>query len=264
MLFFSSISCYRINANKQINKKYDQAKQAYEHVLSENPEHAKVLQQLGWLYHQPDTGFFDQALAIDFLLRSLKVDEEDPQSWYLVGRCYMAAQNYNKAYDSYQQAVYRDGRNPIFWCSIGVLYYQISQKKDALDAYSRAIRLNPYISEVWFNLGTLYDSCGNQVQDARDAYQKAAELDPDNPDTTQRLESLNHHQQEQDNNPSPRDVTNPSQYQHNRYFDQKERSDNNNEQRQQVHIPNISVKQEEPISPKPSMSRPEDEEMPDA
>jgi len=67
----------------------------------------------------------------------------------------MAQAKYPKAYEAYQQAVYRDGRNPTFWCSIGVLYYQINQYRDALDAYSRAIRLNPYISEVWYDLGTL-------------------------------------------------------------------------------------------------------------
>jgi len=67
----------------------------------------------------------------------------------------MSQEKYSKAYEAYQQAVYRDGRNPTFWCSIGVLYYQINQYRDALDAYSRAIRLNPYISEVWYDLGTL-------------------------------------------------------------------------------------------------------------
>ena len=82
-------------------------------------------------------------------------DSADAQSWYLLGRCYMSQQKYNKAYEAYQQAVYRDGRNPTFWCSIGVLYYQINQYRDALDAYSRAIRLNPSISEVWYDLGTL-------------------------------------------------------------------------------------------------------------
>ena len=83
------------------------------------------------------------------------LDNTDAQSWYLLGRCYMSQQKYSKAYEAYQQAVYRDGRNPTFWCSIGVLYYQINQYRDALDAYSRAIRLNPYISEVWYDLGTL-------------------------------------------------------------------------------------------------------------
>lgn len=40
------------------------------------------------------------------------VDPPDAQSWYLLGRAYMAGQKYNKAYEAFQQAVYRDGRNP--------------------------------------------------------------------------------------------------------------------------------------------------------
>lgn len=195
-------------------KEYELAKEAYERVLSENPDHAKVLQQLGWLYHQQNTSFSNQGTAIQYLTRSLKADSTDAQSWYLLGRCYMVEQNYNKAYEAYQQAVYRDARNPTFWCSIGVLYYQINQYRDALDAYSRAIRLNPYISEVWYDLGTLYESCNNQIQDALDAYQRASELDPSNPHIRQRLELL------RKSNPSnapvttpvPQDVNNPYQY----------------------------------------------------
>lgn len=84
----------------------------------------------------------------------------------------MSQQKYPKAYEAYQQAVYRDGRNPTFWCSIGVLYYQINQYRDALDAYSRAIRLNPNISEVWYDLGTLVSLCvsGNLMKNQADAF----------------------------------------------------------------------------------------------
>lgn len=102
----------------------------------------------------------------------------------------MSLAKYPKAYEAYQQAVYRDGRNPTFWCSIGVLYYQINQYRDALDAYSRAIRLNPYISEVWYDLGTLYESCNNQIADALDAYGRAADLDPSNVHIKTRLQLL--------------------------------------------------------------------------
>ncbi|KAI0668673.1 hypothetical protein C8Q78DRAFT_993262 [Trametes maxima] len=166
------------------------ARDAYERVVQENPNHAKVLQQLGWLYHQDGSSFQNQELAIQYLTKSLEAEPGDAQSWYLLGRAYMAGQKYNKAYEAYQQAVYRDGRNPTFWCSIGVLYFQINQYRDALDAYSRAIRINPYISEVWFDLGSLYESCNNQISDAIDAYARAAELDPTNNAITQRLALL--------------------------------------------------------------------------
>ncbi|WWD22332.1 hypothetical protein CI109_106823 [Kwoniella shandongensis] len=172
------------------DRDYEAARDAYMRVLSHQPDHAKVLQQLGWLHHQPGAPFADQDKAVAYLTKSLETDGTDAQSWYLLGRAFMAGQRYNKAYEAYQQAVYRDGRNPTFWCSIGVLYYQINQYRDALDAYSRAIRLNPYISEVWYNLGSLYESCNNQITDAIDAYSRAAELDPGNATIKQRLGML--------------------------------------------------------------------------
>ncbi|KXS10855.1 TPR-like protein [Gonapodya prolifera JEL478] len=181
---------FQIGHVHEQQKDFDSARTAYERVLAENPTHAKVLQQLGWLYHQQSSSFANQELAVSFLSRSLESDPADAQTWYLLGRCFMAQQKFNKAYDAYQQAVYRDGRNPTFWCSIGVLYYQINQYRDALDAYSRAIRLNPYISEVWYDLGTLYESCNNQISDAMDAYKRALELDPNNPHVKQRLQLL--------------------------------------------------------------------------
>ncbi|ERF76950.1 hypothetical protein EPUS_02662 [Endocarpon pusillum Z07020] len=186
---------FQIGHVHEQQKDYESAKHAYRRVLERDSKHAKVLQQLGWLHHQQNN--------------------EDAQSWYLLGRCYMAQQKFPKAYEAYQQAVYRDGRNPTFWCSIGVLYYQINQYRDALDAYSRAIRLNPYISEVWYDLGTLYESCNNQTNDALDAYTRAAELDPTNIHIKARLQLLRSGQAtgpNQHNAPIPQDV-HPQAYQ---------------------------------------------------
>ncbi|KAL9037413.1 MAG: hypothetical protein Q9180_003729 [Flavoplaca navasiana] len=208
---------FQIGHVHEQQKDYDSAKAAYRRVLDRDPNHAKVLQQLGWLHHQQSTAFSSQEHAIEYLEKSVSSDNSDAQSWYLLGRCYMSQQKYSKAYEAYQQAVYRDGRNPTFWCSIGVLYYQINQYRDALDAYSRAIRLNPYISEVWYDLGTLYESCNNQTADALDAYQRAADLDPSNVHIKARLQLLRNNGQStgmpnQQHPPAPQDV-HPQQYQ---------------------------------------------------
>ncbi|KAF8218326.1 hypothetical protein K438DRAFT_1796675 [Mycena galopus ATCC 62051] len=181
---------FQIGHVHEQQKDYVRAKDAYEYILRNDPNDVKALQQLGWLYQQDGSPFHNQDLAIQYFTKSLEVDATDAEGWYLLGRTYMGCQQYNKAYEAYQQAVYRDGRNPTFWCSIGVLYFQINQYRDALDAYSRAIRLNPYISEVWVDLGSLYENCNNQISDAIDAYTRASELDPDNPIVSQRLTLL--------------------------------------------------------------------------
>ncbi|KAL9062184.1 MAG: hypothetical protein Q9157_009149, partial [Trypethelium eluteriae] len=207
---------FQIGHVHEQQKDYEQAKNAYRRVLDRDPNHAKVLQQLGWLYHQQNSSFTSQEQAIEYLEKSVNSDGQDAQSWYLLGRCYMSQQKYPKAYEAYQQAVYRDGRNPTFWCSIGVLYYQINQYRDALDAYSRAIRLNPNISEVWYDLGTLYESCNNQTNDALDAYQRAADLDPSNVHIKARLALLRGQRTDglpnQGSAPMPQDV-HPQTYQ---------------------------------------------------
>lgn len=137
-------------------------------------------------------------------------DANDPFSWYLLGRAYMTTNNFGKAYEAYQQAVYRDGKNPAFWCSIGVLYYNINQFHDALDAYSRAIRIHPYLAEVWFNLGALYESCNDQMTDAIDAYQRTLQLDPSNAIVATRLREIQIHQSTGaplSSPPTPKDIS---------------------------------------------------------
>jgi glucose repression mediator protein len=41
-------------------------------VLDENPNHSKVLQQLGWIYHQDGSSFQNQESAISCLTKSLE------------------------------------------------------------------------------------------------------------------------------------------------------------------------------------------------
>jgi len=63
--------------------KYDNAKQAYMHVLEHEPAHAKVLQQLGWLHHQQSGDYKDQEKAIEFLEKSVASGESTVCSLFL-------------------------------------------------------------------------------------------------------------------------------------------------------------------------------------
>jgi len=96
---------FQIGRVYEQQKKFALAKEAFEKVKAANPNHAKVLQHLGWLYHQPNTDFTNQDEAIRYLKASLQSDKKDAQTWYQLGRCYMAQNKHNDAYEAYQQAV---------------------------------------------------------------------------------------------------------------------------------------------------------------
>ncbi|KAH8913865.1 TPR-like protein [Atractiella rhizophila] len=118
---------FQIGQLYQHQDKLVDAREAYNKVLAQNLNHAKVLQHLGSLYATEIASFFDPERLIEILSNSINNDSNDPFTWYLLGRAFMAAHNYNKAYDAYQQTFYQEGRNPAYWCSIGVLYYNIKQ-----------------------------------------------------------------------------------------------------------------------------------------
>jgi glucose repression mediator protein len=140
---------------------------------------SRVRQRLGCLALQlPASGLFgaDDCGALGMLLRATEEDPQDALNWYYTGRLYAQMSQPTKAYDAYQQAVYRDGRNAAFWNSIGNLYFHLGQFRDALDAYTRAVHHAPGIAATWWNLGLLYEACNQQTEDAKEAFTKAGEL----------------------------------------------------------------------------------------
>lgn len=162
------------------------AVEAYSAALRSH-SHVKAMQSFAWLKHKMGKS----PEAVELLQRALQVDDSDGCSSYLLGRVYMANNEYRVAYDNYQRAVHLDGNNAHYWCSIAALYYQRQQHRDAMDAYIRAMDINSSLPEVWYDLGTLYETY-NQYNDALNAYRHALDLQPQNRRFVERYSAIQH------------------------------------------------------------------------
>ncbi|CAM9758743.1 unnamed protein product, partial [Hapterophycus canaliculatus] len=86
----------------ELKREIKNAKNAYMKALEFNKNHAKALQQLGWLHYKDEDDFRS---AIEYLKRASEIDPQEGLGWYLLGRCYMAAHKHELAYAAYEQAV---------------------------------------------------------------------------------------------------------------------------------------------------------------
>lgn len=61
----------RDSTDTDYHMQFESAQAAYRRVLDRDPNHAKVLQQLGWLFHQQSNSYASQEKAIEYLEKSV-------------------------------------------------------------------------------------------------------------------------------------------------------------------------------------------------
>lgn len=185
----------------ELQGKYRAAKEAYEQLIEcpdiPNVLKANVLRQLGWMYHSVEllgNGASREAMAVDYLKRSIEVEPTSGQSWYFLGRCLSSVGKVHDAFVSYRHSIDKSEASADTWCSIGVLYQQQNQHMDALQAYICAVQLDRSHSAAWTDLGILYESC-SQPKDALVCYTNAVNTSKasSNPNVSSRIKLLQQH-----------------------------------------------------------------------
>jgi tetratricopeptide (TPR) repeat protein len=78
-----------------------EAEDLYQQVLDRDPENSKVLNLLGYLYHQ----IRDYELAIKLIGQAIFVDPEQPYFYHTAGKVYFANRNFEDAIDAFRQAI---------------------------------------------------------------------------------------------------------------------------------------------------------------
>eukprot|EP01036_Dinobryon_divergens_P025223 gene25221-33749_t len=155
----------------EMRGEYPASEVVFRSVLQITPGHSIALERLGRVYLR-----YRETIpaAVQCFFKSVESNPSNHTSWYLLGRCYMATNQYTDACEAYNRAVNLNPNDPQVWCSLGVLYYAFGQYREALGMLARALRLDPKMADAWYNVGALYDMC-EQPEDAQQAYLKAKE-----------------------------------------------------------------------------------------
>lgn len=117
-------------------------------------------------------------VAIDYLLRALKIRPDDSTLYYNLGIVYKEKGEIDKAIESYRRAI--EG-NPDFadaYNNLGILLKEKGVLDDAMEYFGKAIKLNPSLYEAYINLGNTLKDKG-LINDSLEVFRKAINLRPE-------------------------------------------------------------------------------------
>ncbi|XP_017063903.2 small glutamine-rich tetratricopeptide repeat-containing protein beta [Drosophila eugracilis] len=126
------------------------------------------------------------------LFQSLYI-ERNPESLALAdsikneGNRLMKECKYNEALLQYNRAITFDPKNPIFYCNRAAAHIRLGDNDRAVTDCKSALLYNTNYSKAYGRLGVAYSNMG-KFAEAEQAYTKAIELEPDNPDYRRNLE----------------------------------------------------------------------------
>ncbi|XP_034666829.1 small glutamine-rich tetratricopeptide repeat-containing protein beta [Drosophila subobscura] len=126
------------------------------------------------------------------LFQSLYI-ERNPESLALAesikneGNRLMKECKYNEALLQYNRAITFDPKNPIFYCNRAAAHIRLGDNERAVTDCKSALLYNNTYSKAYCRLGVAYSNMG-KFNEAEQAYGKAIELEPENPDYRNNLE----------------------------------------------------------------------------
>lgn len=113
--------------------------------------------------------------------RSVSSDESKAQAekHKQTGNQHMSAKSYDKAIESYSQAIGLDGNSPVFFSNRAAAYSSKGEQHLAIADAEQAISLDPTFGKAYHRLGYAHFALG-QYEHAKSAFERGLELEPSN------------------------------------------------------------------------------------
>ena len=154
--------------------KYEQAVQAYQKLLEDNPDVYVVNLNVGNCYFQME----QYEKAVEYYQKVLEEDPENKDAILLIGKAYANKGDEEKALEWYQKIKFEDIDDPVVLYNIGTRLYNMANYEEALKYYQRSVEIQEDFLDSIYQLGLTYLTLGKN-QESITQFEKYLELAPD-------------------------------------------------------------------------------------
>ena len=164
----------------------ERAGAAVARALALDPDLAEGATSSAWLAFQ--SGEFAEAEA--GFHRAIELNPNYATAYHWSSRLFGAQGRYEEALRYAERAVLLDPLSVIINVNFGISLERVSRFEDALAAYHRAIEIEPSMPNSYLRIGALHDFAFGRLDLAMPWFEKAARIDPGNPDYSMALAGL--------------------------------------------------------------------------
>lgn len=158
---------------------------AYERAIELDPRYVSALNNLG-LARAAAQDFDGAKRAYE---AALAQNARYLPAWINLGKLHLRQDDAPHAIEAFERAVALGSRSQQALLNLGVAYRKADRVADAEATYRKLIAAQPRYVSAWYNLGIAIDHAGDRGAEARDAYLRALELDPEHLPSLRRLAS---------------------------------------------------------------------------
>jgi len=154
--------------------KYDEAIQAYNKLLEDNPDLYIVNQNLGNCYFQMEQ--YDK--AAEYYKKILDGDPENTNAMILVGKAYANKGDDELALEWYKKIKFEELKDPTVLYNIGTRFYNMANYEEALKYYQRSVEIKEDFLDGIYQLGLTYLTLGKNDESIAQ-FENYLKIDPD-------------------------------------------------------------------------------------
>ena len=148
---FTSAACIA----KEMNDTED-SQLAAKRVFSYNPDSKKILE----LFPQYEPIISEINELVNKYIKALSIDQENADSWRLLGNCYLIIGDFPNALASYSRAtrIDQDSQNVNFLYAMGIVYAHFKHNEYALKYFQSVLDINPnfiFADDIKFRIALL-------------------------------------------------------------------------------------------------------------